>query len=443
MILGGGESGIGAARLGQERRFSVFLSDQGILLPAYREALNDLGVPFEEGGHTMARILAADEVIKSPGIPDSAPVIRALLDQGTPVISEIEFAARYTDAKLIAITGSNGKTTTALLTYHLMHEAGLSVGLAGNVGSSFAGQVAAGEKDYYVLEISSFQLDTMYDFRANVAVLLNITPDHLDRYDYDFQKYAASKFRITQNQTADDNFIYFAESPALVAGLAQRTLSAQKFPISLIEMPEAGGYLREEKLVARSHDQEFSIPQSKLPIVGPHNAINALAAVLAAQAVGLSNDQIEAGLLSFQNAPHRLESVATIEGVEYINDSKATNVDSVFYALGSFDRPVVLILGGVDKGNDYDQIDDLVQQKVKGIVALGTDTENITSYFKNKVPNLIAAQSLADALQTARSWAQPGEVVLLSPACASFDLFKNYQDRGDQFRKAVLAFAAK
>ncbi len=350
VILGGGESGVGAARLGKQQGFEVFLSDQGTLLPAYRDALTALEVLFEEGTHTMARILEADEVIKSPGIPDSAPIVKALQDQGTPVISEIEFAARYTAAKFIAITGSNGKTTTAMLTYHLMHEAGLSVGLAGNVGSSFAGQVAEGEKEYYVLEISSFQLDTMYDFRADVAVLLNITPDHLDRYDYDFQKYVASKFRIVQNQTVKDDFIYFAESNALVAELAQRTLPAQQLPISLTEKPTPGGYLHEGNLVARSHGQEFSIAQSALPIVGPHNAINALAAILAAQAVGLTDAQIKVGLLSFKNAPHRLESVAVVDGVEYINDSKATNVDSVFYALGSFDRPVVLILGGVDKG---------------------------------------------------------------------------------------------
>ena len=429
---------MGAALLGKHRGFDVFLSDQGQLQQQYRDILVAEKIPFEEGGHTEDRILSAQEVVKSPGIPDKAPIIQELYRRGTPVISELEFAARYTKARLVAITGSNGKTTTTLLTYHLLKEAGLSVGLAGNIGDSFAKQVIDDQKDVYVLEVSSFQLDNMYQFHAHVAVLLNITPDHLDRYDYDFQKYVNSKFRIVQNQTAADSFIYFAESEALIAEIPKRDIPAQRWPISLqSELPE-GGFLKEGVLTVRSHGKEFTISTSELPVQGPHNAINAMAAILVAQAVGLTPAQIEAGLRSFVNAPHRLESVATLDGVEYVNDSKATNVDSVFYALGSFDRPIVLIAGGVDKGNDYAQIEPLVRQKVKGIIALGTDTAKLTSYFADMVPRMHATQSLTDALQTARAWTEPNDVVLLSPACASFDLFKNYMDRGDQFRKEVL-----
>ncbi len=439
VILGGGESGAGAALLGKAKGFEVFLSDRNPLQASYREVLNAAGIPFEEGRHSEDKILEANEVVKSPGIPDTAPIVQELCRRNIPIISEIEFAARYTDAKLIAITGSNGKTTTTLLIYHLLRQAGLSVGLAGNVGTSFASQVIDDPKDIYVLEISSFQLDNMYDFRANVAVLLNITPDHLDRYDYDFQKYVQSKFRITQNQTKEDDFIYFAESDALVDELKKRTLPARMWPVSLKNKLEKGGFLDNGSLFARGHDQEFSIDFDELPIQGPHNAINALAAILAAQSVGVSAEQIRSGLLTFVNAPHRLESVITLEGVEYVNDSKATNVDSVYYALGSFDRPIVLIIGGVDKGNDYSQIESLVKEKVKGMIALGTDTKKLADYFKKSVPLFQETQNLKAAVQTARAWANSGDVVLLSPACASFDLFKNYQDRGDQFRNEVLA----
>ncbi|WP_373515530.1 UDP-N-acetylmuramoyl-L-alanine--D-glutamate ligase [Persicitalea sp.] len=437
VILGGGESGTGAALLGKAKGFDVFLSDRSPLQVTYREILTAAGISFEEGTHSEDKILSANEVVKSPGIPDNAPIVQELYRRNIPVISEIEFAARYTDAKLIAITGSNGKTTTTLLIYHLLREAGLSVGLAGNVGDSFAAQVIDDQKDFYVLEISSFQLDNMYDFRANVAVLLNITPDHLDRYDYDFQKYVQSKFRITQNQTQDDNLIYFAESEALTDELEKRTLPARMWPISLKNKVEKGGFLADGVLTARNHGQEFSIAFDELPIQGPHNAINALSAILAAQAVGLSPEQIGVGLRTFVNAPHRLESVAKLDGVEYINDSKATNVDSVYYALGSFDRPIILIMGGVDKGNDYSQIEPLVRQKVKGMVALGTDTKKLADYFESIVPNFEVTQSLKEAVQTAQSWAKSGDVVMLSPACASFDLFKNYQDRGERFKKEV------
>jgi len=442
VILGGGESGVGAALLGKAKGFEVFLSDKSPLQPAYRDALLADQIPFEEGMHSEDKILSASEAIKSPGIPDSVAIVQELHRRNIPVISEIEFAARYTDAKLIAITGSNGKTTTTLLIYHLLREAGLSVGLAGNVGTSFAAQVIDNPKDYYVLEISSFQLDNMYDFRANVAVLLNITPDHLDRYDYDFQKYVQSKFRITQNQTYDDDFIYFAESDALAAELGKRTLPAQMWPVSLKKKLDNGGFLSDGDLTARSHGQEFSVHFDELPIQGPHNAINALSAILAAQTVGLTPEQIRAGLRTFTNAPHRLESVATIAGVQYVNDSKATNVDSVFYALGSFDRPIILIIGGVDKGNDYSQIESLVRGKVKGMIALGTDTEKLTNFFGKITPKFHETQSLKDAMLTAHAWSEPGDVVLLSPACASFDLFKNYQDRGEQFKEEVRALNA-
>lgn len=441
VILGGGESGAGAALLGKARGFDVFLSDQNQLQPIYRDLLQQENIAFEEGGHTSARILLADEVVKSPGIPDNVPLIQELYRLNIPVLSEIEFAACYTDARLIAITGSNGKTTTTLLIYHLLKEAGLWVGLAGNVGNSFARQVLEDPKNFYVLEISSFQLDNMYDFRANVAVLLNITPDHLDRYDYDFQKYVASKFRIVQNQTPDDDFIYFAESEALTDELSRRTLPARQRPISLQDTLSVGGFLENGTLTVRSHNREFTDVMSELPLQGPHNAINVMAAILAAQSVGLTDAQIHAGLRTFENAPHRLEMVANLDGVAYVNDSKATNVDSVFYALGSFQQPIILIMGGVDKGNDYDQIKDLVKEKVKGMIALGTDNTKLSNYFGDIVPEFYATQSLNDALQKARSLAQPGDVVLLSPACASFDLFKSYIDRGDQFRNEVLNLA--
>ncbi|HEV7346709.1 UDP-N-acetylmuramoyl-L-alanine--D-glutamate ligase [Telluribacter sp.] len=436
-ILGGGESGVGAALLGKAKGFSVFLSDKGLLQEKYRQVLEKEGIPYEEGDHTPELILDADEVVKSPGIPDKVPLVQELSKKGIPVLSEIELAARYTDAQLIAITGSNGKTTTTLLTYHLLKQAGFSVGLAGNIGDSFARQVIEERHDYYVLELSSFQLDNMYGFRANVAVLLNITPDHLDRYEYDFQKYVNSKFRIIQNQTEADDFIYFTENEPIMAELSKREVPARQWPISLSQVMEEGGYLQQGTLRVQSHGQVLEQPMEELPIKGPHNAINAMAAVLVAQSVGVAPEQIRQGLLSFQNAPHRLEPVATIHGVSYINDSKATNVDSVYYALGSFDSPIILIAGGVDKGNDYSQIEPQVRQKVKGLIALGTATDKLTSYFQDTVPAVYKTQDIQDALNKAYEWAVPGDVVLLSPACASFDLFRNYEDRGQKFREAV------
>jgi UDP-N-acetylmuramoylalanine--D-glutamate ligase len=438
-ILGGGESGVGAALLAQARGFDVFLSDRGTLGESYRQTLLDRGIAFEEGQHSEDRIRAAQEVIKSPGIPDSVPLVQALRAQGTPVIGEIEFAARYTRAKLVAITGSNGKTTTTLLTYHLLKTAGLHVGLAGNIGESFARSVLEHDYDYYVLEISSFMLDSMVDFRADVAILTNITPDHLDRYGYVFQNYVDSKFRILQNMTPDGTFIYFRESEAIAAELTRRPVVPRPEPVSLeMELAE-GGYLKNQQLVARSYGQDFRINQDELPIRGPHNALNALCAILAAQAVGVPAEAIKNGLLSFQNAPHRLEFVAEVNGVRFINDSKATNVDSVFYALGSFRGPLILILGGVDKGNDYTQIEALVRERVKLLVCLGVDNHKLVDFFTGKVPQMRETRDIREAVRWGLEHGQPGDVVLLSPACASFDLFKNYEDRGEQFKAAVRA----
>ena len=438
VVLGGGESGIGAAILAKLKGFEVFLSDRNPISDKYREVLLRENIDFEEGLHTDSLILDADEVVKSPGIPDKAPIIVALVSKGIPVISEIEFASRYTDAKLIAVTGSNGKTTTSLLTYHLLHEAGLNVGLAGNIGESFAWQVAEKNFDYYVLEISSFQLDNSFEFRPSVAVLLNITPDHLDRYDYNFQNYVDSKFRIIQKQTAEDDFIYFEDSDVIASELEKRSVPSNKWGISLKDTLAQGGYLSGQTLTANKGDVNYVQNFAELPIKGPHNAVNALASILVAQCVGLSQEDIKSGLLSFKNAPHRLEQVAVINEVTYVNDSKATNVDSVFYALGSFDQPILLIAGGVDKGNDYSQIEKLVRQKVKALIILTPKFEKLKEYFGAIVPQIYVTEDVQDAVNQAQKWSVPGDVVLLSPACASFDLFKNYEDRGDKFKQAVI-----
>jgi len=437
VILGGGESGVGAALLAQAKGFDVFLSDNGPLGEKYRRILLETTIEFEEGGHTESRILAAEEVIKSPGIPEKAPIVRALRAQGTPVISEIEFASRYTRAKLLTVTGSNGKTTTTMLAYHLLRTAGYNVGLAGNIGESFAKQVIDDRFEYFVLEISSFMLDTMFDFRSDVAILTNITPDHLDRYDYQFENYVASKFRTLQNMRAEDTFIFFRESEAIAYELTRRTILPHQLPVSLAEALAEGGFAKNGLLHARTKGREFSIAQEELPIKGDHNALNALCAVLAAMAVGVPDEALRQGLLTFQNAPHRLEFVAEIGGVQFVNDSKATNVDSVFYALGSFRQPLVLIAGGTDKGNDYTQIEALVSQRVKALICLGKDTQKLVDFFGGKVPEIRQTQDIREAVAWGRELARPGEVVLLSPACASFDLFKNYEDRGEQFKAAV------
>ncbi len=439
VILGGGESGVGAARLAQAKGYDVFLSDQGALAEPYRLALSTAGIPFEEGGHTEEWILDAAEVVKSPGIPATVPLVQNLRARGVPVISEIEFAARYTKAKLIGITGSNGKTTTTLLTYHLLRTAGLNAGLAGNIGDSFAAQVIDDPFDYFVLELSSFQLDDLYDTHLDVRVLLNITPDHLDRYEYQFENYVASKFRILQNARPSDCFIYFAESQPILDGLATRNPAVQRLPITLAARTGAapGGYYEDGRLTARFHDQTFTVAQADTSLRGPHNAINTLAAVLAAQSVGVSNEALAEGVKTFKNAAHRLEPAGTINGVEYINDSKATNVDSVFYALSSLTSPTVWIAGGLDKGNDYGQIVDVVRQKVKALICLGADNHTLLNYFGGIIPVIHETHDMRTAVAQALTLAKAGDVVLLSRACASFDLFKNYEDRGNQFKAAV------
>ncbi|GAB4014828.1 UDP-N-acetylmuramoyl-L-alanine--D-glutamate ligase [Spirosoma koreense] len=437
VVLGGGESGVGAALLAQAKGFVVFLSDKSALKESYRTVLQTAGIPFEEGQHTEDQILDASEVIKSPGIPATVPLVQKLRAQGTPIISEIEFAARYTKAKLIGITGSNGKTTTTLLTYHLLKTAGLNVGLAGNIGDSFAKQVIADTYDYYVLELSSFQLDDMYATHLDVMVLLNITPDHLDRYNYSFQNYVDSKFRILQNARPGDEFIYFAESAPIVAELAKQNPAVHQLPISLQTQMAEGGYWANGNLITTTEDRTFTISQAETPLRGPHNAINMLAAILVSQSVGLSNEAIAAGLNTFQNAAHRLEPAGTIQGVQFINDSKATNVDSVFYALSSMEAPTIWIAGGLDKGNDYSQLDEVVRQKVKALICLGVDNHKLVDYFGNIISTIYETQQVTEAVAKGLEWGQPGDVVLLSPACASFDLFKNYEDRGNQFKAAV------
>ena len=437
VVLGGGESGVGAAILGKSKGFDVFLSDRGQLGDKYRDELVLRNISFEEGRHTESSVLNAGLVVKSPGIPDNVPLIVALKEHGIPVISEIEFASRYTNAKLIAITGSNGKTTTTLLAYHLLKSAGLNVGLAGNIGESFAWQVTEKYFDYYVLEISSFQLDNIIDFRPDIAVLLNITPDHLDRYAYSFQNYVDSKFNIIQNQTANDDFIYFDDSEVIIEEFSKRDILPLKWGISVDHVLKEGAYLKDGQLVSNYKELSFVQDYAALPIKGSHNAVNSLASILIAQSVGINEEQIKAGLLSFTNAPHRLEQVEIIDEVTYVNDSKATNVDSVFYALGSFTQPIILIAGGVDKGNDYSQIQELVREKVKGLIILSVKHEKLSDYFHDIVPQIYVTQNIQDAVNQAKLWSSPGDVVLLSPACASFDLFKNYEDRGDQFKAAV------
>ena len=439
VILGGGESGVGAALLAKAKGFEVFLSDKGMLSDKYKEILSQNEISFEEGEHTEAKILDAHEVIKSPGIPDKVELIKKLHSLRIPVISEIEFASRYTKAKIIAITGSNGKTTTTLLTYHILKSAGLNIGLAGNVGESFAKQVIEDTFDYFVLELSSFQLDNCSNFKADVAILLNITPDHLDRYDYNFQHYIESKFRVLQNMTSADDFIYYQESEALMGELSKRTdLTVNRLPVSLLGKVEQGGSLQNETLHVQYKQQSFDFPMAELPIKGSHNAINAMCAVLTCKSLGIDNEKIIVGLKSFQSVEHRLEPCREIKGVQYVNDSKATNVDSVFYALGSYNESIILIMGGVDKGNDYRQIEQLVAQKVKALICMGKDNSKLLEFFGKKVPMIYSVDSMQKAVQLSCDLGTEGDVVLLSPACASFDLFKNYEDRGQQFKAAVV-----
>lgn len=438
VVLGAGESGVGAAKLAQKHGFDVFVSDFGGIADAYKAELQQLNIPFEEHKHTDALILNATEVVKSPGIPSKAPIVKALVAAQIPVVSEIEFAKRYTNAKTICITGSNGKSTTTMLTYHILKSAGVNVGLAGNIGKSFAAQVATESFDWYVLEISSFMLDDMYAFKADIAVLLNITPDHLDRYDYKLENYAASKMRIVQNQTAADVFIYCADDEETKKQLEIINISAVKYPFSLVNRVEQGAYLADNQIqINTSLNQPFAMSISELALQGKHNIYNSMASGIVAKVLELRNQSIRESMGNFKNIDHRLEFVAKINDVTYINDSKATNVNSTWYALESVTNEVVLIMGGVDKGNDYEMLKDLVKSKVKAIVCLGKDNKRIHEAFEDDVDVIVNTFSADEAVQVAYHLAKKGSTVLLSPACASFDLFKNYEDRGEQFKAAV------
>jgi UDP-N-acetylmuramoylalanine--D-glutamate ligase len=438
VILGAGESGVGAAMLAQKHGFDVFVSDFGSIADRYKTTLQELNISFEEKKHTDSLILNASEVIKSPGIPKTAAIIKALVKNNIPIISEIEFAKRYTKAKTICITGSNGKSTTTLLTYHILKNAGVNVGLGGNIGQSFAAQVATTEFDWYVLEISSFMLDDMFEFKADIAVLLNITPDHLDRYDYKLENYAASKMRIIQNQTADDVFIYCADDHETNKLLEQTEIQADRYTFSIQKQVEKGAYLAGNTIhINLQPKEQLTMSISELALQGKHNIYNSMASGIIAKVLELRNETIRESMGNFKNIDHRLEFVAKISDVTYINDSKATNVNSTWYALESVGTDVVLIMGGVDKGNDYDMIKDLVKSKVRAIVCLGKDNKRIHAAFEDDVEIIVNTFSASEAVQVAYHLAKKGNTVLLSPACASFDLFENYEDRGNQFKAAV------
>ena len=437
--MGGAESGVGAAVLAKVKGLDVFLSDNGEIKPEYKETLDKWGIDYEEGGHTEEKILSADEVIKSPGIPSSVPIIKKLEALHTPIISEIEFASRYDNSKKICITGSNGKTTTTSLIYYLFKQAGLDVGLGGNIGKSYAFQVATEKHDYYVLEISSFQLDGCYDFRPDIAIITNITPDHLDRYDYNMENYVMAKFRITRNLRPQDCFIFDSDDQITIGHLDQILIQAKQLPYTQEKKVSQGAYLDSDKIVLEYEQDETEIYLNELALGGKHNIYNSMAAALAAKASGVSNSVIKEALRSFSPIEHRLEPVLSIKDVLYINDSKATNVDSAWYALECQTKPVVWIVGGKDKGNDYSVLDELVRKKVKAIVCLGLHNERIHEAFEGIVgkENMVDTDSAEKAVRAAAGLAQAGDVVLLSPCCASFDLFKSYEDRGEQFKEAV------
>jgi len=440
VILGSGESGVGSAILAKQKGYAVFVSDQAIIKDKYKKQLLEEGIEFEEGKHSRDKILLASEVIKSPGIPDTAPLVKELRANAIPVISEIEFAGRYTKAKKICITGSNGKTTTTLLTYHILKKAGYHVGLGGNVGTSFALQVARHNYDYYVLELSSFQLDGMYEFTADVAVLLNITPDHLDRYEHKFENYVNSKFRITNNQSKDQYFVYCADDEVITAFMQTHNIPATKVPFSIKKtIAGDGAFLNENQLTLnyKPNNQPFIMTIEQLALQGKHNVYNSMAASLTARIVDVRKEIIRESLQDFQNVEHRLEFVASINGIEFINDSKATNVNSTWYALESMEKPVVWICGGQDKGNDYNELLDLVKTRVKAIICLGKDNRKIIAAFKDVVDIIVETDNAMDAVAASYKIGKKGDAVLLSPACASFDLFQNYEDRGMQFKGAV------
>lgn len=436
-ILGCGESGMGAALLAKDKGFDVFVSDSSPIKDEYKQPLLNAGIPFEEKLHTEERILASDLIVKSPGIPEKAPIIKALRSKKIDIISEIEFAAQYTTAKIIAITGSNGKTTTTLLTYHIMQKAGLNVGLAGNVGKSFALSVLQHKYDYYVLEISSFQLDDIVHFRPHIAILMNITPDHLDRYNYNFQNYIDSKFLITKNQTEDDYFIYCYDDEVIQKNIETKNIRSKRIPFSIQTELENGGYVYENQLNININKNKFVMSIQDLALEGKHNQYNSLAAGIATFISNIRKEAIRESLSDFEAVEHRLEKVLKIRGIDFINDSKATNVNSTWYALETVKKPIIWIVGGVDKGNDYSQLEELVKEKVKAIVCLGVDNSKIISAFEHLNIPIYDTKSMEEAVRTSYKNGVPGDVVLLSPACASFDLFQNYEDRGRKFKNAV------
>ncbi len=437
VILGAGESGTGAALLAKAKGFDVFVSDQGSIKEKYKTELRSNAIPYEEGFHSTASIVNAQLIIKSPGIPDKAEIIKLAKSKGIEIIDELEFAFRYLKGKVIAITGTNGKTTTTLLTYHLLKSAGFNVALAGNVGESLARKVAKENHDWYVVEISSYQLDGTVTFCPEIGILLNITPDHLDRYEYKMENYINSKFRLIQNMKAQQHFIYYADDAVTASEVSKRKIEIKKLPVSLTDK-STPAHFNGEQMVFNLGGKHFAISQSDTTLKGPHNLINTLSAVTAVFFAGVDLDSIKQGLKTFKNAPHRLESVTSIQGVEFVNDSKATNVDSVVYALGSYSQPLIWIAGGIDKGNDYNLIKDEVAKKVKTLICLGKDNDKLKYFFSTVVPEIKETQTVKELVKIALDAANAGDVVLLSPACASFDLFKNYEDRGDQFREAVL-----
>ena len=437
VVLGGGESGVGSAVLAKVKGFDVFLSDMGNISENYKAMLDEWEIPFEQGGHSEDLILNADEVIKSPGIPSTAPMVQKIEEKGINVISEIEFAGRYDSAKKVCITGSNGKTTTTSLIFHLLQQAGLNVGLGGNIGKSYAYQVATEDHDIYVLELSSFQLDNVYDFKADIAIITNITPDHLDRYGYNMENYVKAKFRITRNMSSDDCFIFCSDDEITINHLNQIVVKAQKLPFTQKGEVEQGAFVNDDKMIVRYKDQECDMYLQELALGGRHNIYNSMAAAIAAKAMDIDNAAIREGLATFQAVEHRLEKVRSIKDVIYINDSKATNVDAAWYALECQTRPVVWIVGGTDKGNDYSSLRPLAQEKVKAIICMGLDNRKIHESFGDIVSEMHDVTSAQDAVQLANRLATPGDVVLLSPCCASFDLFRNYEDRGRQFKEAV------
>ena len=437
VILGGGESGVGTAILGKQKGYDVFVSDFGKIKNNYKEVLTINGIKWEEEAHTDKKIFNADVVMKSPGIPDKSDIVKRLVAKKIPVISEIEFAAPFTKAKTIGITGSNGKTTTTMLTYHLLKSAGLNVGLGGNIGKSFAWQVAEDKYDVYVLELSSFQLDGIVNYKPDIAIITNISPDHLDRYDYKYEKYIDSKFRITMNQTKKDFLIYDADDEAITEWFTKHKTNAQLIPFSLTRRFEKGAYLNKNKMEVNINEEEFIMETEYIALEGKHNMKNAMAATSVAKLMQIRKETIRESLSNFQGVEHRLEKVLKIQNVQYINDSKATNVNATFFALDSMNVPTVWIVGGVDKGNDYSELMSLVREKVKAIICLGVDNKKIIDAFGNVVDVMIEVDTMQDAVKMAQRLTEKGDAVLLSPACASFDLFENYEDRGKQFKLAV------